>query len=56
MQFPAIWRNKFTDLANSKKTQSQEKTAVDKVYIYIYISIYIYIYIYIYEFESHLTI
>ena len=25
MHFPAIWRSKFTDLANSKKTQSLGK-------------------------------
>ena len=25
MHFPVIWRSKFTDLANSKKTQSLEK-------------------------------
>ena len=30
MHFPAIWTSKFTDLANSKKTQSLGKTAVDK--------------------------
>ena len=27
MHFPALWRSKFTDLANSNKTQ---KTTVDK--------------------------
>ena len=31
MHFPAIWRHKFTDLANSKKNLNlREKTAVDK--------------------------
>ena len=30
MHFPAIWRPKFTDLANHKKAQSLEKMAVDK--------------------------
>ena len=30
MHFPAIWRSKFTDLANSKKLNLWEETAVDK--------------------------
>ena len=30
IHFPAIWRFKFIDLANSKKTQTLGETAVDK--------------------------
>ena len=43
MHFQAIWRSKFTDLANSGKTQSLGKNGcrqkcLDKsLYIYIYI-------------------
>ena len=30
MHFPVIWRSKFTDLSNSKKTQSLGKNGLDK--------------------------
>ena len=48
--FLTIWRSKFTDLVNSKKTQSRGKIGcrqkcLDKsLYIYIYKNLYIYIY------------
>ena len=52
MHIPVIRRSKFTDLVNSKKTQSLGKNTcrqkcLDKTLIYMYINIYIYIYIYI---------